>query len=130
MARGSELETAAQQTRDHAARDGKRNCEGALRKGRRIARRHQATQSQRANGEVNAGAFVIGYPFSVIWEKQPARFNPVPVFISLDLRPLILSAFQQFAREGFLNADVRCSIITLWFPVSENFFTARPFSHF
>src|SRR6266481_992521 len=52
MARGSELETAAQQTRDHAARDGKRNCEGALRAGRRIARRHQAIQSERANGEI------------------------------------------------------------------------------
>src|SRR5438477_406574 len=39
MARGGEFETAAQQTRDHAARDGKRNCEGALRAGRRIARR-------------------------------------------------------------------------------------------
>src|SRR4029077_13175145 len=52
MARGSERETPAQQTRDHAARDGKRNCEGALRAGRRIARRHQAIQSERANGEI------------------------------------------------------------------------------
>src|SRR5689334_15811316 len=52
MARGSERETPAQQTRDHAARDGKRNCEGALRAGRRVARRHQAIQSERANGEI------------------------------------------------------------------------------
>src|SRR4029079_7991126 len=52
MAPGSEREKPAQQTRDHAARDGKRNCEGALRAGRRIARRHQAIQSERANGEI------------------------------------------------------------------------------
>src|SRR5207248_5441645 len=50
MARGSERETSAQQTRAHAARDGKCNSEGAVRKGRGIARRYQSAQSQRANG--------------------------------------------------------------------------------
>src|SRR5438034_9982054 len=50
MARGSERETPAQQTRANAARDGKCNSEGAVRKGRRIARRYQSAQSQRANG--------------------------------------------------------------------------------
>src|SRR6266480_2043539 len=50
MARGSERETPAQQTRANAARDGKCNSEGAVRKGRGIARRYQSTQSQRANG--------------------------------------------------------------------------------
>src|SRR5206468_8717181 len=50
MARGGERETSAQQTRANAARDGKCNSEGAVRKGRRIARRYQSAQSQRANG--------------------------------------------------------------------------------
>src|SRR5438046_1104500 len=50
MARGSERKTSAQQTRANAARDGKCNSEGAVRKGRGIARRYQSAQSQRANG--------------------------------------------------------------------------------
>src|SRR5206468_8018867 len=50
MARGGERETSAQQTRANAARDGKCNCEGAVRKGRGIARRYQIAQGQRANG--------------------------------------------------------------------------------
>src|SRR5437667_7094503 len=50
MARGSKRETPTQQTRANAARDGKCNSEGAVRKGRGIARRYQGAQSQRANG--------------------------------------------------------------------------------
>src|SRR5947207_3601881 len=76
MARGGEFETAAQQTRDHAARDGKRNCEGALRAGRRIARRHQAIQSERATGLRNADAFRCRLSVLGSLEK-PRRLFPV-----------------------------------------------------
>ena len=44
---GSARETAVVETGDHAARDGNRGAERALRTRRRAARRDQATESQR-----------------------------------------------------------------------------------
>src|SRR5258708_6397788 len=82
MARGSELETAAQQTRDHAARDGRRNCEGALRAGRRIARRHQTIESERANGKITGppdnGLLATGLRFATRRLVVHARLRSFP----------------------------------------------------
>src|SRR5205085_6312234 len=55
MARRGELQASTLETRDHAAGDGSRHRERALRARRRIARRHQAAPDQ--------GQLVTGAPF-------------------------------------------------------------------
>ena len=47
MAGGSQLEAAAFQNRDHAARNGDRHCQRTLRARRRVTRRHQAPAGQK-----------------------------------------------------------------------------------
>src|SRR2546426_7344570 len=92
MARRSERETSAQQTRNHGARDGNGDCEGTLRTRGGIARRYQIAQSQRASGRETLTRFVIGYPLSVI------RDGSRSALCSLISDPVSLSAFRQNIR--------------------------------